>query len=186
MIAVAGRAKRVLLDTSAFINFAEGGALIQLSGYPGERAVVTLDVDIEVKRNAAGRFPALKTLGMLKWPSGEPLGLPPDLLADAEALRRLHAGVGVHDGANRGEIATALLAGRLGDAVVIMDDHLGKQLCRTRALARLSSAQLAAEMTAGGALDADTGLRVFKAATPPGIGREEFDRAVERAREAVK
>ena len=185
MIAVAGRAKRVLLDTSAFINFAEGGALIQFSGYLGERAIVALDVDIELKRNAAGRFPALKTLGMLKWPSGEPLGLPPDLLADAEALRRLHAGIGVHEGANRGEIATALLAGRLGDAVVIMDDQLGKQLCRTRAIARLSSAQLAAEMTAAGALDYDTGLRVFGAATPDHVGRPEFEKALERAREAL-
>ena len=37
VIAVAARAERVLLDTSAFINFAEGGALIQLSAYLGRR-----------------------------------------------------------------------------------------------------------------------------------------------------
>ena len=185
MIAVASRAARVLLDASAFINFAEGGALFQLAGYLGERAAVTLDVDLEVRRNSVGRFPALKTLTMLKWPGGEPLALPPELLADAEALRRLHATAGVHERANRGEIATALLAGKLGDALVIMDDELGKRLCRTRAVPRLSSAQLAAEMVAAVVLDDQTGLRVFEVATPNGIGRAEFDHAVDRARQAL-
>lgn len=185
MIPVAGRAERVLLDTSAFINFADGGALFQLSAYLGRRAAVTLDVDVELRRNAAGRFPALKTLGMLKWPTGEPLALPPELLADADALRTLHSAPGAHEDANRGEIATALLAGRLGDAIVIMDDELGKRLCRTRGVPRLSSAQLVAEMVAGGALDDETGARVFDASTPHGVGRREFENAVERARDAL-
>ena len=57
MIAVAGRAERVLLDTSAFINFAEGGALFQLAGYLGERAAITLDVDLELRRNAGRAVP---------------------------------------------------------------------------------------------------------------------------------
>ena len=185
MIAVAARAERVLLDTSAFINFAEGGALIQLAAYLGRRAAVTLDVEVELRRNAAGRFPPLKTLAMLKWPPGEPLALPSQLLADAEALRGLHSAPGAHEDANRGEIATALLAGRLADAVVIMDDELGKRLCRTRGVPRLSSAQLAAEMVVAGALDDETGLRVFDVATPHGVGRPDFDKAVERARDAL-
>jgi hypothetical protein len=185
VIPVAGRAERVLLDTSAFINFSDGGAVIQLSAYLGTRAAVTLDVDIELRRNAAGRFPALKTLGMLKWPPGEPLALPPDLLSDADALRRLHSTPGAHEAANRGEIATALLAGRLGGAVVIMDDDLGKRLCRTRGISRLSSAQLVAEMVAASALDDETGLKVFEVSTPRGVGRPEFDEAVERARESL-
>jgi len=185
VIPVAGQAERVLLDTSAFINFADGGALFQLAGYLGERAAVALDVDVELKRSASGRFPALKTLGMLKWPAGEPLPLPPDLLADAAALRRLHSGPGAHQEANRGEVATALLAGRLGNAVVIMDDDLGKRLCRTRAVARISSAQLAVEMVASGALDEQTGLRVFDVATPSGVGRPEFDKALQRVREQL-
>ncbi len=185
MIPVAGKAEQVLLDTSAFINFADGGSLIQLSGYLGTRAAVTLDVDIELKRNAGARFPALKTLGMLRWPHGEPLPLPPELLADAEALRRLHSVAGAHEDANRGEIATAMLAGRLGGAAVIMDDELGKQLCRLRDVPRLSSAQLAAEMVAAGALEDEVGLRVFEVATPEGVGRQEFDVAVERARRAI-
>lgn len=186
MTPVAGRAERVLLDTSAFMNFADGGALIHLSGYLGKRAAIALDVDVQIRRNTAGRFPALKTLGMLKWPSGEPLALPPELLADAEALRRLHSEPGAHEAANRGEIATALLAGRITGVVVIMDDFLGKQLCRNRGIARLSSAQLAAEMVVAGALDEETGLRVFDAATPAGAGEVEFGEAVAKAREALR
>jgi hypothetical protein len=185
VIPVASRAERVLLDTSAFINFADGGALFQLAAYLGSQAAVTLDVDIELRRSAAGRFPALKTLGMLKWPPGEPLALPPDLLSDANALRRLHSTPGAHEAANRGEIATALLAGRLANTVVIMDDDLGKRLCRTRGVPRLSSAQLAAEMVAAAFLDDETALKVFDASTPHGVGRSEFDKAVERARDAL-
>jgi hypothetical protein len=64
------------------------------------------------------------------------------LLADAADLRRLHSAPGAHEAANRGEIATALLAGRLGDTVAITDDDLGKRLCRTRGVPRLSTAQL--------------------------------------------
>ena len=48
MTPIAGRAERVMLDTSAFINFANGGALIQLAAYLGNRAAITLDVDREL------------------------------------------------------------------------------------------------------------------------------------------
>lgn len=184
MIPVARTAARVLLDTSPFISFAQGGALFQLAGYLGNRAAVALDVAEELRRNSAGRFPELKTLGLLGWPPGEPLALPPELLADAADLRRLHSDPGAHEAANRGEIATALLAGRLGDAVVIMDDDLGKRLCRTRGIPRLSTAQLVAEMVVTEALDDATGFAVFDAATRASAGREEFDESVRRASEA--
>jgi hypothetical protein len=85
-------------------------------------------------------------------------------------------------GANHRGIATALLAGRLGDAVVIMDDDLGKRLCRTRGIPRLSRAQLVAEMVVTEALDDATGFAVFDAATRASAGREEFDESVRRAR----
>lgn len=184
MIPVARTAARVLLDTSPFISFAQGGALFQLAGYLGDRAAIALDVAEELRRNSAGRFPELKTLDMLRWPPGEPLALPPDLLADAADLRRLHSEPGAHEAANRGEIATALLAGRLGDAVVVMDDDLGKRLCRTRGVPRLSAAQLVAEMVVAEALDDRTGLAVFDAATPAGVGREQFEESVRRASES--
>lgn len=184
MTVVARSATRVLLDTSPFISFAEGGALIPLAQYLGDRAAIVLDVANELRRNATGRFPQLKTLDMLRWPPGDPLALPPDLLADAEALRRLHSPAETHESANRGEIATALLAARVDDAVVVMDDELGKTLCRMRAVARLSTAQLAAEMVVAGAFDEASGFAVFDAATPAAVGRPAFNEAVARAKAA--
>lgn len=184
MIPVARTAARVLLDTSPFVSFAQGGALFQVAGYLGDRAAIALDVAEELLRNSTGRFPELKTLAMLRWPPGEPLALPPDLLADAADLRRLHSAPGAHEAANRGEIATALLAGRLRDAVVVMDDDLGKRLCRTRAVPHLSTARLVAEMVVAEALDDATGLAVFDAATSADVGREQFDEAVRRAIDA--
>jgi hypothetical protein len=69
----------------------------------------------------------------------------------------------------------------MGNVVVVMDDALGKRLCRTRTVPRLSSAQLAAEMVVAGALDETTGSRVFEVATPPSVGKAEFAKALSRA-----
>ena len=180
MIPLARTTARVLLDTSPFISFAQGGALFQLAGYLGNRAAITLDVAEELRRNSTGRFPELKTPGFLAgrpasrsrcrpicWPT------PPICAASTRPPAPTIA-------ANRGD-ATALLAGRLADAVVIMDDDLGKRLCLTRGIPRLSTAQLAAEMVVAEALDDATGFAVFDAATPAGVGRKEFDEAVRRA-----
>lgn len=182
---VARDAERVLLDASVIVNFADAGMLIPLAGYLGSRAAITLDVDRELRRLAGSSRPALATLDRMRWPSGEPLALPPDLLADAEALRKLHAPPEAHEAANRGEISTALLAARLSNTVVVIDDVLGKRLCQHRGVPRLSSAQLAAEMVAAGALDEEAGYAVFNVATPAEVGRAEFQQAVERARTAL-
>lgn len=184
MTVVARSATRVLLDTSAFISFAEGDALRELARYVGDRAAIALDVDKELGRLARGRFPQLQNLERLGWPTGDPLALPPDLLADAEDLRRLNSPPGAHEAANRGEIATALLAGRLRIPVV-MDDELGKRLCQARGVERLSTAQLAAEMVASGAFEEAAGFAVFEIATPSQVGRSAFDEAVTRAKTAL-
>jgi hypothetical protein len=70
-----------------------------------------------------------------------------------------------------------------------MDDDLGKRLCRTRGVPRLSTAQLAAEMVVAEmvvaeALDDATGFAVFDVATPAGVGREQFDESISRAKDA--
>lgn len=184
MTVVARNATRILLDTSAFINFVEAGALRELAQYLGASAAVTLDVNKELGRLAGGHFPQLQNLERLGWPAGEPLALPPDLLQDAEDLRRLNAEPGAHEDANRGEIATALLAGRLR-VPTVMDDRLGKLLCQRRGVDRLSSAQVAAEMVGAGAVDQDSGYAVFDIASPGHVGRVEFDSAVERAKTAL-
>lgn len=185
MIPTAGSADAVLLDTSVIVNFADAGMLIPLARYLEERAVITLDVRRELTRLAGSTRPELATLDRLKWPTGEAIALPPDLLADADALRKVHAEPGEHESAHLGEISTALIAPRLPNAIVVMEDGFGKRLCRNRGTPRLSSAQLAAEMVAAGALDRDSGFAVFDVATPAGIGHTEFEEAVSRAREAL-
>ena len=119
---------------------------------------------------------------MLRWPPGEPLDLPVHLLADAEGIRRVNAEPGDHEDRNRGEIATALIAHDRGDTLVVMEDRLGKRLCQLRRLPRLSTAQLIAEMVAFEAVGEEEGFRAFDHATPAGVGRPEFVRAVQRCR----
>lgn len=185
MTAVARDAERILLDASVIVNFADAGMLLPLASYLGSRAAITLDVERELHRLAGTSRPELATLDHLRWPVGEALALPPALLADAEALRKLHSPAGSHEAANRGEISTALLAAHLPNVVVAMDDALGKRLCQHRGVPRLSSAQLAAEMVAAGALDEEAGYEVFEVSTPDGVGPTEFQQAVERARAAL-
>jgi hypothetical protein len=174
-----------LLDTSVIVNFADGAALYQLSTYLGPKAAITLDVERELTRLAGTSRSELVALERLGWPPGDALALPPDLLADAEDLRRLNAKPGDHAQANLGEISVALLAPRLNNAVVVMDDNFGKKLCRMRGVPRMSSAQLSAEMVATGDLDTDTGFAVFDVSTPDRAGRPEFDEAVSAATAAL-
>jgi hypothetical protein len=185
VIPCAGSADTVLLDTSVIVNFADAGMLIQLAEYLGPKAAITLDVHRELTRLAGSSHPELATLERLKWPRGEALALPPDLLADADALRKLHSRPGEHESAHLGEISTALIAPRLPNAIVVMEDGFGKRLCRNRGTPRLSSAQLAAEMVAVAELDEESGYAVFGVATPIGIGRAEFVEALGKARAAL-
>lgn len=165
----------VLLDASAIVSFSEGGSLYHLSVYLGERAAITLDVHRELLRLSHSQFPGLRALERLGWPPGAPRALPPDLLEDALQLRKLETDPGAHEHANKGEISTALLAGRLRDdgVVVIMDDRLGRKLLRRRGIAFLTSAQLALEMAAQGALDDDAARAVYAQASPQELDRFE-------------
>jgi len=181
VIALARDAKTVLFDTSPLVNLGQTGLLFPVAGYIGSRGAISRDVHNEIIRNL-DRFPDLRALSMLRWPPGEPLDLPIHLLADAEGIRRVNAEPGDHEDRNRGEIATALIAYDRGDTLVVMDDRLGKRLCQLRRLPRLSTAQLIAEMVAFEAVGEDEGFRAFDHATPTGVGRPEFDRAVQRCR----
>jgi len=69
----------------------------------------------------------------------------------------------------------------LAAGVVVIDDLFGKRLARDRGVARLSTAQLVAEMVAERALADDDGFRVFDLSTPASAGREAYDRACARA-----
>lgn len=184
MIALARDAPRVLFDTSPLVNLGQTGLLFQVVGYVGARGAITRDVANEIQRNLQ-RFPDLRSLAMLRWPPGEPLDLPVRLLADAEGIRKVNAEPGDHPDRNRGEIATALLAHSLGDTLTVMEDRLGKQLCKLRGVPRLSTAQLVAEMVAADAVGEVEGFAAFDHATPEHVGRTEFEAARGRAAKAL-
>ena len=181
MTPLARDAARVLFDASPLVNLGQCGLLIPLAGYIGDRGAVTRDVHNEIVRNQS-RFRDLRVLAMLRWPPGEPLDVPPDLIADVEAIRTLNTEAGANPNKNRGEVATALVAARLGDSLVIMEDRLGKRLCEMRGVPRISTAQLVAEMVAAGVVGEPEGIAAFDHCTPQGIGNDEFERAVAVAR----
>lgn len=181
MTPLARDASRVLFDASPLVNLGQCGLLFQLVQYIGERGAVTRDVHNELVRNH-DRFPDLRALAMLRWPPGEPLDVPTDLIADVEAIRKLNTEAGANPDKNRGEVATAIVAARLGDTLVVMEDRLGKRLCQFRAVPRLSTALLVAELVAARVVGDQDGLAAFDHCTPGGIGRSEFDHSVAAAR----
>jgi hypothetical protein len=67
--------------------------------------------------------------------------------------------------------------------LVIMDDNWGSDLARnTYGLDVMSTARLALEMVAGGALSEDEGFAVFDSATPNDVGRKRYEVGLRRLR----
>lgn len=174
--------ERVLFDSSAIITFVEAGEIVRLTAYVGAKGAITRDVERELLRLSQTRFPGLIALDRLGWPPGERLTLPPHLLQEAEDMRRVELPPGAPADKDRGEVATALMTQHLGNAVAVMEDDFGKRICARRNIPRISTALLAAELAAAGALDVECGFTVFDLATPPHIGKSEYESALERAR----
>lgn len=174
---------RVLFDSSAIITFVEAEEVYRLTTYVDAKGAITLDVEQELLRLSQTRFPGLIALTKerLGWPPGDALALPPDLLQEAEDIRRAELAPGAHEDRDRGEVSTALMTQHMGNAVAVMEDAFGKKICARRRVPRMSTAQLAAEMVAAGALDVESGFAVYDRATPAHVGRSEFESAVDEA-----
>jgi len=178
-------AAKVLLDSSAFFYFCEGGQVISLAGYLGKRAYITLEVDEELRRNST-RYRDLKTLERMRWPPEDnklelPAPLKRELLDILRGLRK----PGEHPMKNAGEVATVLMAQHIGGALVVLEDAEGKALALRRNVPRLSTAMLAAEMVAAGYIGEPKGFAVYDAATPRHVGQPEWQPALARARTAA-
>jgi hypothetical protein len=175
----------VLLDSSPFFNFCQGGAVIYLMSYLAERAHITLEVNDELTRNAA-TYKDLQTLDRMRWPLESnrhelPAPLKQELLDILHGLQK----PADHPLKHAGEISTVLMAQHLGGELIVLEDRDGKALAKQRQVPRMSSAMLAAEMTAANAIEEDVGYAVFDAATPTGVGRTEWERALAEARAAI-
>ena len=163
-------ADRILLDSSPFFRFAEAGQLIYLAGYLGKRACITLEVHQELERNAA-TYNDLRTLDRMNWPPEENrLALVPSLLEELFDILRSIQESGDHKLKHAGEISTVLMAQYLGGKLIVLDDIDGKHLARKRAVPRMSTAILAAEMVATKHITDDVGFKVYDLATPDHVG----------------
>jgi hypothetical protein len=178
-------AAKVLLDATALFYFCDGGQVINLAGYLGQRGYVTLEVEEELRRNSV-RYTDLKTLQRMNWPpEGNKLELPAELKRELLDILRGLRKPGEHPMTNAGEVSTVLMAEYLGGELVVLEDRDGKKLAARRKVPRLSTAMLAAEMVAAGHLGESDGFAVYDAATPPNVGQPEWRTALGRARAAL-
>ncbi len=183
-------ARKVMLDTSPFRRFLDVDLFLELHGYLGKRAFVVAEVMAELC-DVAGyrRHAALKmTLSATPpWPQVTP---PPPLDVEEEILRiqseMRPAGRSGDEQVNLGEIATVVIGAQLNFPLIVADDDLAKRLAKPRGLPRISTAMLAVEMTLHGALDDTQGFAAYDCATPVGVGRSEFEAAIDRARSASR
>lgn len=178
-------AKRVLLDSSAFFYFCDGGQIINLAGYLGKRAHITLEVHEELRLNST-RYTDLKTLDRMHWPPDENrLELNSELKRELLDIQRAIRQPGDHELKHAGEISTVLMAQHLGGELVVLEDQDGKRLTVRRGVPRLSTAMLAAEMVAVEHFSKADGFGVYDAATPAHVGVPEWNAALSRARDAL-
>ncbi|MGB7160175.1 MAG: hypothetical protein WBD40_19060 [Tepidisphaeraceae bacterium] len=178
-------AAKVLLDAGPFFRFCDGGQILNLAQYLGQRAFITLEVKDELERNAQ-TYVDLRTLQLARWPSeNNELELPTALKQELRDLARGLQVAGDHPNMHFGEISTVLMAEHLGGELILLDDNDGKRLARARNVPRLSTAMLAAEMVACNAIGEPEGFKVYDAATPDGIGQNQWLNALARAAAVV-
>jgi len=175
----------VLLDSSPFFRFCEGGQVINLARYLGERAYITLEVRDELRLNTP-TYRDLKTLQLMRWPPEDnELELPSHLKQELRDILRGIQKPADHPLRHAGEISTVLMGQHRGGELIVLEDKDGKALALKRGVPRLSTAMLAAEMVAVGAITEPEGYGVYDAATPPHVGKSEWAAARARARAAV-
>jgi hypothetical protein len=178
-------AKLVLLDSSPFFRFCEGGQVINLARYLGKRANITMEVADELRLNST-TYTDLKTLERMKWPpENNRLELTSELKQELFDILRAIRQPGEHRLKHAGEISTVLMAQHLGGELIVLEDRDGKVLAAQRAVPRMSTAMLAAEMVAVRAVGEAEGYAVFDAATPKGVGQSEWKQALKRAQAAL-
>jgi hypothetical protein len=179
---------KVLLDTSPFRRFLDVDLFLALHQYLGTKAFVVEEVMAELCDVAGYRRHGALRLTLAANPPWPQTTSPPPLAVEEEILRiqkEMRPEERSRDEkVNLGEIATVVIGAHLNFPLIVADDELAKLLARPRGMPRISTAMLAVEMTLQGALDDDEGFAAYDCATPPGVGRTEFDAAVERAQNA--
>lgn len=176
---------RVVVDASPFFRFGSAGYLINLVSYVGPKLAIARSVENELERNANDqRFAFLRALQLVQ-PPIDVIDLTSGRLEAARDQARAKQKPGDHPNTHLGETQTAYLADQLGGDVVIVigEDDLLKKLAKNKlGLARLSTAQLAAEMVVAGALSRVEGEVVYVSA---GGDAQHFFNTLKQATEAA-
>lgn len=143
---------RIYVDTTVFVHFGRGGALIPLVSLLGERARIVSEVDREIERNSTKPDHSfLSVLSKIRgWPPVPPIVLTPEQMREVLDIKNAVQQPGDHPLKDLGEIATVIAACADGRAPVASDDGLAAKLCSVREMRRITSTELSAEMERGG------------------------------------
>lgn len=166
------QANPVLIDATLVRNFLKNSSEGFLEQYFGARAYMVLGVENELNRRAE-RSPDLKQL-LGRWPSTTTLALPPEFQRRAESLIDFYRSDADHKNANRGEIETYFMARLLRTKpagkglLVISDDRLGKELCRTHGVPILDTPTLILKMVCSNFLTKNQGSGIWGNCFSPG------------------
>jgi hypothetical protein len=175
----------ILADTGPFCRLAEAGEahLDAALRYLEPNVRVVMDVRRELRRRSAvpvhARLTRLQLLGV---PREEPITITDKRLLNRietilEGRRRRKPG---HEGADRGEVTTALVAADLG-VPVLMDDGFGKRLAAQENVEIFTTQDLAVELAARGVLGLLHAYGIYRIVYQDST-RDDFDRLVEAAR----
>lgn len=151
-----------LLDAGPFFRFSDADKLAELAAYLGERAEITADVGVELRRGQRTGHPNLGKLADLDFPHGEPIKLNPEQLYDVDLIRKKGMESGAHPTKDRGEISTVVLARERTDQLVVIDDHDGIALARANSLDVVQTTHVVAEIVAAGVLTEADGWPIFE------------------------
>lgn len=170
----------VVVDTSPFSRFNDVGLALKLSDcLPG--AVIPPEVKDELRRAPLSTCAALRLIAKSTgWPTC--VALNTQNQRDLLHIAQLHHQPGDHATKNFGEIASVLLARQIGASLLVLDDELGVKLARARGIARLSTAELAANAEIAETLTPAEARMVFLAAAPIGCGEPQWEAARARAK----
>jgi hypothetical protein len=150
---------RVFVDASAFRSFARAGCCTALKGYLGAKLRITLDVETELTRapEAELRLFSMAT----NWPPGGAVQLSEESNEAAWRIIELSQDEGDHPRQNAGEVTTVFAARDDGEALIIVEDGLGKREAKKHDVKRMSTVQLVAEMVVLGHLTDEAGFKVL-------------------------
>jgi hypothetical protein len=176
------RGRELLLgETSSLLAFAQVGHAHTLLDWFGDALWAVGEVYRELLRNRRKYAASERIIRHLE-EHGHVVDLGPEGVTWVARTAPFFHGPSDHGRKNTGELATAFLAGELIAArrrpIVLVDDHLGAQLCRRFGAPVLATHQVVIQMVRAAALTHFEGARIWR-----GLNRDtrDYDRRLGKA-----